>query len=105
MTGETPLESLTFTKFERWVKQYGALELAKQLTNRGAATKTSLGMVYAWTRGEHEPRAARRRLILQLAAGKLTLLDFDTHFADKARNRQTSSDSIGGDEGSHTPPP
>jgi hypothetical protein len=71
------------TKFEAWVKRYTPSQLVTQLTNRGAATRCSLGMVYAWTRGEHEPRTAKRTAIIELAAGELTLEDIAAHFAAK----------------------
>lgn len=73
------------TKFERWIKLYGVAEIVKQLGNRGLSTKVSLGMVYAWNRGEHEPRAAKRRVLLQLANGALTHEDIDAHFEAKSR--------------------
>lgn len=74
----------TETKFEKWIKEYGVPQLVTQLANRGDATRASLGMVYAWMRGEHEPRSAKRRVILQLAAGALTHDDLDAHFATKS---------------------
>jgi hypothetical protein len=73
------------TKFELWVKRFTALRLVEQLANRGKDTKASLGVVYAWLRGEHEPRTPKRRAIIQLAAGELTLEDIDAHFAAKKR--------------------
>lgn len=73
------------TKFERWIKRYGVNQLVTQLANRGKDTRASLGVVYAWIRGEHEPRSAKRRVILQLAAGELTLDDLDAHFSAKKR--------------------
>jgi hypothetical protein len=71
------------TKFERWLKGYGVAALVDQLANRGKDTRASLGMVYAWIRGDHEPRAAKRRVILTLAAGALTHEDIDAHFLAK----------------------
>lgn len=79
------METLEPTKFEQWAKRFGAGELVAQLANRGEATRTSLGMVYAWIRGEHEPRAAKRRVILQLAKGEVTADDLVAHF--EAKNR------------------
>jgi Mrp family chromosome partitioning ATPase len=73
------------SKFEAWIKSYTALKLAIQLANRGAETKVSLGMIYAWIRGEHEPRLAKRRALIQIAAGELTLEDIDAHFAAKKK--------------------
>jgi Mrp family chromosome partitioning ATPase len=73
------------TKFEQWVKKFTALKLAIQLANRGPETKASLGVIYAWIRGEHEPRSAKRRAIIQISAGELTLEDIDAHFAAKNR--------------------
>jgi hypothetical protein len=73
------------TKFEKWIKGYGVAQLVTQLANRGTQTKASLGVVYAWIRGEHEPRAAKRRMIVQLAAGALSLEDIDAHFEAKKR--------------------
>jgi hypothetical protein len=73
------------TKFERWVKRYTALKLVEQLANRGRDTKASLGVVYAWLRGEHEPRSPKRRAMVQLSQGDLTLEDIDAHFAAKNR--------------------
>jgi hypothetical protein len=73
------------TKFEKWIKSYGVAQLVTQLANRGSATKASLGVVYAWMRGEHEPRQAKRRAIVQIAIGALTLEDIDAHFEAKKR--------------------
>lgn len=81
----TPAAADVETKFEKWIKGYGVQNLVEQLANRGSATKASLGVVYAWIRGEHEPRSARRRVIIQLSAGELTLDDIDAHFAAKNR--------------------
>jgi hypothetical protein len=73
------------SKFEAWIKNYTALKLAIQLANRGPETKASLGVIYAWVRGEHEPRSAKRRAIIQISAGELTLEDIDEHFAAKKK--------------------
>jgi hypothetical protein len=70
------------TKFERWVQAYGAARLEKQLAG-GANTKVSLGEIYAWVRGEHEPRPIKRRALILFAAGELTHEDLDAHFAAK----------------------
>lgn len=69
------------TKFEAWVKSYTPARLVEQLANRGERTRVSLSMVYAWVRGEHEPRSEKRRVIMQLS--KLTLEDLDAHFLAK----------------------
>jgi hypothetical protein len=89
----TDREPLELTKFEAWAKRFGASELAAQLANRGQETRTSLGMVYAWIRGEHEPRAAKRRVILQLAKDELTADDLVAHFEAKSRKPATAAPS------------
>jgi hypothetical protein len=73
------------TKFEIWIKRYTVAKLVEQLCNRGAETRVSFGVVYAWIRGEHEPRPVKRRVILQLAAGDVTHADIDAHFEAKKR--------------------
>lgn len=73
------------TKFERFVEEITARELAVQLANRGTSTRASLGVIYAWIRGEHEPRSPKRRAIVQISRGKLTLEDIDAHFEAKKR--------------------
>lgn len=74
------------SKFEQWVKRFTAAELRRQLANRGKDTRASLGVIYAWIRGEHEPRSAKRRAIIQIAAGELTLEDIDAHFSAKKKS-------------------
>ena len=65
------------------MRQYGVKRLAEAMTNRGATTRVSFGMVYQWLRREHEPRGPKARLIVKLSEGALSLEDLAAHFAKR----------------------
>jgi hypothetical protein len=68
------------TKFYDWLFKYGAKKLATDLTARGPDTKVTVRAVYGWAKGEHEPRGAKLRAIVDLSRGELTHEDVQQHF-------------------------
>jgi hypothetical protein len=72
--GSTPKE----TKFQQWLKAYGAQKLADEMSARGEPVTFSA--VYQWGRRLHEPRGPKQRLIVKLSRGALKLQDIADHF-------------------------
>jgi hypothetical protein len=66
------------TKFQMWVAEFGARELADAMTRDGATV--TVRAVYEWLRGQNEPRGKKLRSIVRLSSGRLTFEDLAAHF-------------------------